>query len=77
MPSPAWWSATADDARSAPLAFPVSWVRCWWCEKIVAYGSREIRPVKRGKDIVYMHAKCQHEAEVAEWNKEPPMHGGD
>ena len=33
--------------------------------------------MKRGKDIVYMHAKCQHEAEVAEWNKEPPMHGGD
>ncbi len=76
-PFPARWSVTPDETSPASLAFPASWVRCWWCGKIVPYGSPEIAPVTRGKDVVYMHAKCQHEAEVAEWSKEPPMHGGD
>jgi hypothetical protein len=52
-------------------------VRCAWCKKIVPYGSSEVIFVKRKRDAVYMHPKCAHDAELAEWGKEPPMHGAD
>jgi hypothetical protein len=68
---------TTADAAAVPLAWPRSWVRCWWCGRIVPYGSPEVQPVKRGRDIVYMHPDCHREHQVEEWGKEPPLHGGD
>ncbi len=69
--------ATSLEQAPITLAFPISWVRCWWCGKVEPYGSPEIQAVKRGRDIIYMHPKCANEHQVDEWNKEPPLHGGD
>lgn len=66
-----------NDPGTADLVFPKGWVRCAWCKKIVPYGSPDIVLVKRRRGTVYMHPKCAHDAEIADWGKEPPMHGGD
>jgi len=67
----------APGKESARLEFPVGWVRCAWCKKIVPYESGEVTLVKRGRQTVYMHPKCAHDAELADWGKEPPIHGAD
>ncbi len=67
---------TAPEPESA-LSWPTGWVRCAWCKKIVPYGSSELVLVKRKRGQAFMHAKCAHEAELHDWNKEPPLHGGD
>ncbi len=64
-------------AAPAKLGYPISWIRCAECRKIVPYGSGELVPVHRGRDVVYMHPECRHKAELREWNQEPPLHGGD
>lgn len=72
-----WWSPTGPDPQPNSLAWPVGWVRCAWCKKIVPYGSTELIQVKRKRATVFMHANCAKEAELHDWNKEPPLHGGD
>ena len=67
----------ASSEESATLAFPAGWVRCAWCKQVVPYRSPDLRQVRGRGGLVYMHAKCAHEAELAAWNKEPPMHGAD
>ena len=61
----------------ATLAWPIGWVRCAWCKKVVPYGSSDLVSVKRKRVQVLMHKQCAHEAELHDWNKEPPLHGGD
>ena len=61
----------------AALEWPVSWVRCAWCKKITPYNSPDLILVRRRRGTVYMHQKCAHDAELADWGKEPPMHGAD
>ncbi len=71
------WFSTAPEPKGEALAWPIGWVRCAWCKKVARYGSTDVVLVKRRRHTVYMHAKCAHDAELAEWGKEPPMHGAD